>query len=174
MPGERQGNRLFEIVKKRQLVVAAFLALALAIVSSTFLVNNAAATPLGTVKLASGTCGSGFGSCPATLVCPSGTIVGSGSIDFGAFRQTNVGQIFGDATIVGPLGGGFFGFQTINISPNNYKFSGIANSDICSPGQPFLTSFSLTGACGTGVTADYATANGVRLTVSNENVACTK
>jgi hypothetical protein len=169
------------MLKNKPLIATAFIAMALAVTVPTFLVNNAAATPIKQVQglsscINSSSCFSG----PPTgsIRCPDDSTVSLGQVFFSAQRDSKSGQIIGTFILTSSPQG----FQLsvpitqAQISPSHFKLTGINNGfDLCSPFNPNLTPVanSLSGPCGLGVAVQYTSGKGEVGSINGVNVACT-
>jgi hypothetical protein len=157
-----------EHVENKPLIATAFITVALALAAPTFVMNTLGASVIKTLT------GTSVQTNKGLLTCPGG----GGLIAFIPFLNAQVARtgVSGQITILDFFGGLGGSVNKAEISPNNFKISGIIpqfGDNAC--GQIAINTpatFSAAGQCGFGVTVQYADTSGVRATIPDVNVAC--
>ena len=152
--------------KTNLLIFGCFLlaAASLSATAPTFLMNSADAAVTRAVQSSVQSSGSG------TDTCPDGSTVSGISTRFAAAATD--GSASGYFQLFAPSGAQVQAtVNTAQISHNNFKISGIVTTDTICPSSVLSTAFSANGPCGSGVTVQYATANGERATIPDVTFA---
>jgi hypothetical protein len=165
------------IVMKNKLIIAtALIVLSVALVSPSFLMNNAIAAPTKSlfgisICNSQGTCGADAPT--GSVTCPDGSKVPLLQTFFNAQKSSKTGQITGFFILTAEIAQLSVQINQAQISPNNFKMTGISLIEFCSPtGATAPVVSTLSGPCGQDVTVQYKSANEAGK-ITHVNVACT-